>query len=579
MAICEKMKCCHKINSLMVRKVFLSFLGNNAYQQCCYMFGTYRSRPVRFIQEALLDLVATTWTKTDKVFLFLTPEAAQNNWEGEFYDGAGLKKALSKQTHLSIHPITNLPLGLSTDEIWQLFEQLYQCLEEGDEVYLDITNGFRSLPMLLMVLLDYAKALKNIHVQKIFYGAFEATRPNFQVTKDYPQTASSIAPILDLTSLTALQDWTAAAADFRLYGKTNRLQKLSEAPLTSVLQNLTDKATASALLQGINHSLNTLIPLIQTNRGKALATFSFTQLAQQINTFAQKSQLIKPLPPILQEIQKKLAVFVEGDALYWLKTAKWCQEHGLIQQSITQLQEGFVTWLCRRFKQQLNIDFFDYTQGKPRQLIHNTFKIWKEKIGSQKWKNVNKSNKALTRVVAADPIVQQTADCFIMLSHLRNDINHGGYQHHLAADRFSQKLEDAIVHFTQLLERKTIHEVKSITENGLLNISAFPSTDWSKAQQTIALNTYGAITDWDFPEIAPTLDVIALESLVNDYYQKIKALQPSAVHLIGELSFTFKLVEMLKAINIPCICSIWNGRNTNDLNDTAASEFVQFRRY
>ena len=62
----------------------------------------------------------------------------------------------------------HIPEGKSTEEMWELFEVIYSQLQEGDELYLDITNSFRYLPMLLVVLVNYAKMLKNVTVKAIF---------------------------------------------------------------------------------------------------------------------------------------------------------------------------------------------------------------------------------------------------------------------------------------------------------------------------------------------------------------------------------------------------------------------------
>jgi len=410
---------------VMGRKVLLSFLGNSTYQKCKYEQGNFQSQEVRFVQEALLQLLEDDWTNTDKVYLFLTPAAEQSNWEGAFYEGAGLKKVFANYPNFSVEAITDIPAGFSEAEIWDLFERIYNCLEAADEIYLDITHSFRSLPMLLMVLVDYAKALKNIKVAKIYYGAFEATSP-------YPKTKK--------TNITTPE---------------------------RILKSGKNETTVLNLLTEINEHIQILIPLVQTNRGKALALFPYDDLKDKLSRFSQAESLIKPLTAVIHEIQNKVQHFREEDSLFWLKAAKWCRDHGLIQQGITQLQEGFITWLCWKFQKEVDAEFFEFTEDRPRRLISNTFKIWKENIGNKKWKSINRSNKPLTRAVAADPSFQQAADCFIQLSHLRNDINHGGYQHHSAPDSFYQKLSDSIE-----------------TLEGIVINSATPSNHYAKIAQS-----------------------------------------------------------------------------------------------
>jgi len=66
--------------------------------------------------------------------------------------------------------IKEIPDGKDTDEIWEIFDIIYNALEEDDNIYIDITHSFRYLPMLLLVLLNYAKYLKNIKIKQITYG-------------------------------------------------------------------------------------------------------------------------------------------------------------------------------------------------------------------------------------------------------------------------------------------------------------------------------------------------------------------------------------------------------------------------
>lgn len=563
----------------MARKVLLSFLGNNRYQKCRYTTSTYKSPVVRFFQEALVAMLTANWTKQDQVFIFLTPAAEKNNWDGQFYEGKGLKQALSEPQQATIHAQTAIPSGISETEIWQLFERLYACLEPNDEVYLDITHGFRSLPMLLMVLLDYAKALKNIQVKKIYYGAFETLGPYPKIQENYPNPADRLAPILDLTSFAALQDWTAAAEDFKLYGKFNRLEALTQDSLAPVLPSENGQATTTSVLEKINKEIKILVALLQTNRGKALGLFDFDALQALLTEFSQSENLISPLTAVIQEVQNKVAQFKTNDPLFWLKAARWCRDHGLIQQSITQLREGYITWLCLRFQQTIDAGLFDFTQFKPRVLITNAFTIAHHDYPKSKWFKINKDHTPITRALINDPIIQQSAELFIQLGILRHDINHGGYQQYMAADMFSEKLNAYISQLAAIIDTHLPVPTSNKQKSGLLNISPYPSADWSLGQQALAIQQYGEITDWDFPVISPTLDAKALAALIDQYYRNILSTRPNAVHLIGEMNFTFGLIERLKAAGIPCIASVWNGKNTNDLTDESATQFVQFRTY
>ncbi len=114
----------------------------------------------------------------------------------------------------------------------------------------------------------------------------------------------------------------------------------------------------------------------------------------------------------------------------------------------------------------------------------------------------------------------------------------------------------------------------------LLNLSNHPSANWSEKQINVGITQYGQIIDLAFPQIDPESSDEDIEILVAKYLHKTLNLQPKAVHIMGELVFTHKLVNSLKAVGIVCVASTTN-RNTIEKNGikTSIFEFVKFREY
>src|SRR5699024_4490556 len=114
--------------------------------------------------------------------IFTTKEAL-HNWKSDIHFNKRKKEDVAYESlekridalQLSCsHENIEIPNGKSTEEIWEIFQIVYDLIEKGDELLFDITHGFRSLPMLNMVLINYAKLLKEITVSGIFYGNWEA---------------------------------------------------------------------------------------------------------------------------------------------------------------------------------------------------------------------------------------------------------------------------------------------------------------------------------------------------------------------------------------------------------------------
>ncbi|MFN3588392.1 MAG: hypothetical protein ACK4UP_03355 [Spirosomataceae bacterium] len=114
----------------------------------------------------------------------------------------------------------------------------------------------------------------------------------------------------------------------------------------------------------------------------------------------------------------------------------------------------------------------------------------------------------------------------------------------------------------------------------LLNLTNHPSEGWPENQRNEAVKRYQSILDWPFPSIPPALSSEELDNWVSDYQHKIIAIQPTAVHVMGEMTFCFRLIEKLKSAGIACIASTTERVTVQKENvKTAYFEFVQFRAY
>lgn len=51
-----------------------------------------------------------------------------------------------------------IPNGKNEEEMWEIFETLFDKIEEEDELYIDLTHRFRYIPMLVMIFPNYANS-------------------------------------------------------------------------------------------------------------------------------------------------------------------------------------------------------------------------------------------------------------------------------------------------------------------------------------------------------------------------------------------------------------------------------------
>lgn len=121
----------------------------------------------------------------------------------------------------------------------------------------------------------------------------------------------------------------------------------------------------------------------------------------------------------------------------------------------------------------------------------------------------------------------------------------------------------------------------------LINLSNHSFNKWSKEQTTAAKNTYGSVVDLNFPETLPDADLTEIKLICEKYFNKIKDIliqakdENNAVHIMGEFTFTYNLLERLKQNNIIAVAST-TLREVNEHksgNKISKFNFIRFRNY
>jgi len=419
----------------MNRKVFISFLGTNDYIPCNYYMEenpSHKKENVQYVQEAIIALCCKDFKQNDKFIFFLTEDSKTQNWENnglynkatEKYDkkNVGLKERLInlKETNSIQGKICEetIPEGYSSAQIWDIFSKIYDSINQGDEIILDITHGFRSLPMLAMVLNSYLKELKNIKVSGIYYGAFEKLGPSPVVSKKPLDQRN--APILSLLPLAELQQWTGAAREFLMNGNSSSLTNLL------LIHD-----------QYLSESFENFEKSISTCRGRSVTEEIDYLTLKSLVDKAQDNKIGAQIQPLLERIEEKLMQFENKSITRnGLAAVDWCIQHNMIQQGITFLQETMHTWVIEKTvgEKYLNDIFFrniaasalnGYTfnknihfkdkNGQLKEDIHDDFSISEMKDHYNQMRCLSKELRKLYQELIGH-------------NGIRNDINHCGFR-------------------------------------------------------------------------------------------------------------------------------------------------------
>jgi len=115
-----------------------------------------------------------------------------------------------------------------------------------------------------------------------------------------------------------------------------------------------------------------------------------------------------------------------------------------------------------------------------------------------------------------------------------------------------------------------------------VNLSNHPSASWSRKQLKAAM-AFGEVIDIPFPDVSPQMDEQEISLLADDYLQRVRDISPDpcTVHVMGELTFSFVLVNRLQAAGYTCVASTTK-RVVEILPDgskVSKFNFVRFRNY
>ena len=120
----------------------------------------------------------------------------------------------------------------------------------------------------------------------------------------------------------------------------------------------------------------------------------------------------------------------------------------------------------------------------------------------------------------------------------------------------------------------------------LINLSNHPKDKWQAKQLEVAIKKYKSVYDIPFPFISPKANSSQVKKKVQSYLKKcLNILSKSsdknnAVHLMGEFTFVYNLVKLLKQKNITVIVSTTDRLvEESDSKKIVTFNFIKFREY
>lgn len=415
-------------------KKAIAFLGKGRYSftQYCYT----DSKTGNVIKADWNKYFSATLTffypDIEELYIVMTEEARKEHWDNS-EDPKNLKETLKLQK-VRVIPVP-IDSRRNDTELWEIFKSIVKVIDYNDEIIFDITNAFRSQPVITMIIASFIKVIKNAKITHLVYGAWDARLEE----KDSENNIKfSESPVFDLSAFLTLLDWTTATNTFIQTGRAEQLTKLAETFKNDAVEGFAKQ------VHKLSQELLTTRPV-----GVIQAASGFEQALAQVETAVQQNPAMQPYQQLLERIKDEyspfaiatepLADLTEAYATarqqqraflaVQLEMIKWYLEKGLPIQAMTLAREWLVS-LGVYHQQSLNL-FKHYDRDTINRLLND-----KVKQKNQPQNNLtNQKSSWLSNDLASsiDQIVDVWAgfgiegdDSAEAANRVRNDIAHCG---------------------------------------------------------------------------------------------------------------------------------------------------------
>ena len=396
----------------MPETLLITFLGTGRYQPARYRFGTECSETEQFFAVALASRIQPA-----RVVTLETRDAREKH--GEALAGRLLNSG-------AFHTRIDIPEGKSEPELWDILAVLSACIPPGSRLHLDITHGFRSLPMVGFIALNYLRVTRQATIGGIHYGAWEA-REARDADPGVPEV-----PVFDLTPFLTLLDWTAGADEFLSTGSATRLGEL----LRNTHQDLWsshDRGSTELLpkaLAAVGKSIDAAAQNLILLRTRHLAE-SAASVARQLERAGEAGEISRHAAPfleVLQPIRQDLLRFAGEDLETLRDLVGWLVRKGRPDAALTLANEWLVSWMMVQAGHPEHA-----SDEKSRQPFERALGLWVDQftgLGAIREPDPGSPEllAGLVENVSAD-LMARLGSLASRIKGARNDLNHAGFRH------------------------------------------------------------------------------------------------------------------------------------------------------
>ena len=261
--------------------------------------------------------------------------------------------------------IVILRKGIAHNEMEENFDLLQSGIErvvagyenpEHIDVYFDISNGFRSLPMYIYSFTNYLTRIRKENYRLyMYYGMGDAIEA-------YGSTGERYAPMVELSEVTDLMQWINAVNEFRNFGSVRELQKIfREHEEWDIEVKGGTREKLSDVFAMFDYATNAHNLKVLEDEIESICSMNFHEEGE--TRIPRQAQLL--LDDIGKDFRRR---FQDGQTPYrfsrlTIKLAEWFYEQDRNGSAAIALMEGMTTYVMERFEDEVRA-LFDIKENK-----------------------------------------------------------------------------------------------------------------------------------------------------------------------------------------------------------------------
>lgn len=214
--------------------IYMSFLGLGAkdkktgrcnYTPAHYQLNDVVSGETRFVQVAEIEILRP------KTFEKVVIMATEKSKEAHF---SNLKQELG---NLGVKRVSVCVIDedMSAAGQWRWFEQILDLIDHEAELTVDLTHGYRAMPIVFSNAINFLQRAKRIRLKAVYYGAFEM------------RDEKSVAPIIDMKDFFVVNEWADAVSRLTEDADARKLALVARSKAESPVAELADAALIESL--------------------------------------------------------------------------------------------------------------------------------------------------------------------------------------------------------------------------------------------------------------------------------------------------------------------------------------------